>query len=136
MVLYFATTGAVLDEVTAQQNRPLEPCYPVINKAVFVVFAILPDSTQDVLGLWFQANEEAKFWTKVLNGLRNQDVQDILIAVVDGLKGFPQAIEAAFPETQVQTCIVPLLRHSMSFASYKDRKAIATGKKHVNKAIT
>jgi putative transposase len=61
----------------------------------------LPDSTQDVLGLWFQANEEAKFWTKVLNGLRNQGVQDILIAVVDGLKGFPQAIEAAFPETQV-----------------------------------
>ncbi len=90
----------------------------VCNKAVFVALAILPDRTRDVLGLWFQANEGAKFWAKVLNDLRNRGVQDILIAVVDGLKGFPQAIEAAFPKTQVQTCIVHLLRHSISFASY------------------
>ena len=145
--LISAITDAVMDEVTAWQNRPLEPCYPVIfmdairvkirtdgaviNKAVFVALAILPDGTRDVLGLWFQANEGAKFWAKVLNDLRNRGVQDILIAVVDGLKGFPQAIEAAFPETQVQTCIVHLLRHSMSFASYKDRKAIATALKAI-----
>ena len=133
--LISAVTDAVMEEVTAWQNRPLEPCYPVVfmdairvnirsdgavsNKAVFVALAILPDGTRDVLGLWFQANEGAKFWAKVLNDLRNRGVQDILIAVVDGLKGFPQAIEAAFPQTQVQTCIVHLLRHSMSFARFK-----------------
>lgn len=112
--LISAVTEAVMEEVTAWQNRPLEPCYPVVfmdairvnirsdgavsNKAVFVALAILPDGTRDVLGLWFQANEGAKFWAKVLNDLRNRGVQDILIAVVDGLKGFPQAIEAAFPQ--------------------------------------
>ena len=145
--LISAVTEAVMDEVVAWQNRPLEPCYPVVfmdairvnirsdgavaNKAVFVALAILPDGTRDVLGLWFQANEGAKFWAKVLNDLRNRGVQDILIAVVDGLKGFPQAIEAAFPRTQVQTCVVHLLRHSMSFASYKDRRAIAAALKAV-----
>ena len=149
--LISAITDAVMDEVTAWQNRPLEPCYPVVfmdairvkirtdgvvlNKAVFVALAILPDGTRDVLGLWFQANEGAKFWAKVLSDLRNRGVQDILIAVVDGLKGFPQAIEAAFPQTQVQTCIVHLLRHSMSFASYKDRKAVAAALKAIYTAI-
>tara|TARA_X000000950_G_scaffold283533_1_gene384572 strand:+ start:126 stop:1349 length:1224 start_codon:yes stop_codon:yes gene_type:complete len=149
--LISAITDAVMDEVTAWQTRPLEPCYPVVfmdairvkirtdgvvmNKAVFVTLAILPDGTRDVLGLWFQANEGAKFWAKVLSDLRNRGVQDILIAVVDGLKGFPQAIEAAFPQTQVQTCIVHLLRHSMSFASYKDRKAVATALKAIYTAI-
>ncbi|WP_321364375.1 IS256 family transposase [uncultured Celeribacter sp.] len=149
--LIFAVTDAVMEEVTAWQNRPLEPCYPVVfmdairvkirtdgvvmNKAVFVALAILPDGTRDVLGLWFQANEGAKFWAKVLSDLRNQGVQDILIAVVDGLKGFPQAIEAAFPQAQVQTCIVHLLRHSMSFASYKDRKAVAAALKAVYTAV-
>ena len=107
----------------------------VSNRAVFVALAILPDGTRDVLGLWFQANEGAKFWAKVLNDLKNRGVQDILIAVVDGLKGFPQAIEAAFPKTQVQTCIVHLLRHSMSFASYKDRKAVAGALKAVYTAV-
>ena len=107
--------------VTAWQNRPLEPCCPVVfmdairvsirsdgavsNEAVFVALAILPDGTRDVPGLWVQANEGAKFWTKVLNNLRNRGAQDILLAVVDGLKGFPQAIEAAFPRTQVRTCV-------------------------------
>ena len=153
--LISAITDAVMDEVTAWQNRPLEPCYRVVfmdairvkirtdgvvmNKAVFVALAILPDGTRDVLGLWFQANEGAKFWAKfwakVLSDLRNRGVQDILIVVVDGLKGFPQAIEAAFPQTQVQTCIVHLLRHSMSFASYKDRKAVAAALKAIYTAI-
>ena len=149
--LISAVTEAVMDEVTAWQNRPLEPCYPVVfmdairvnirsdgtvsNKAVFVALAILPDGTRDVLGLWFQANEGAKFWAKVLNELRNRGVQDILIAVVDGLKGFPQAIEAAFAQTQVQTYIVHLLRHSMSFASYKDRKAVAVALKMMSQLM-
>lgn len=149
--LISAITEAVMDEVRIWQNRPLEPCYPVVfldairvnirdqgvvaNKAVYVALAILPDGTRDVLGLWFQANEGAKFWAKVLNDLRNRGVQDILIAVVDGLKGFPQAIEAAFPQTQVQTCIVHLLRASMAFASFKDRKAIANALKAIYKAV-
>lgn len=93
----------------------------VANKAVFVALAVLPDSTRDVLGLWFQANEGAKFWSKVLGDLRNRGVQDILIAVVDGLKGLPQAIEAAFPQTRIQTCIVHLLCHSMNFAKFKNQ---------------
>src|SRR5690606_22462026 len=146
-----AITDTVMDEVTAWQNRPLEPCYPIVfmdairvnirsdgavsNKAVFVALAVLPDGTRDVLGLWFQANEGAKFWASVLGDLRNRGVQDILIAVVDGLKGFPQAIEAAFPRAQVQTCIVHLLRHSMNFASYKDRKAVAKALKGIYTAV-
>jgi putative transposase len=141
--LISAITDAIMEEVTAWQNRPLEPCYPVVfmdairikirtdgivlNKAVFVALAILPDGTRDVLGLWFQANEGAKFWAKVLSDLRNRGVQDILIAVVDSLKGFPQAIEAAFPQTQIQTCIVHLLRHSMSFARFKRKKIDPVG---------
>lgn len=149
--LISAITDAVMDEVRAWQTRPLEPCYPVLfldairvnirdqgvvaNKAVYVALAILPDGTRDVLGLWFQANEGAKFWAKVLNDLRNRGVQDILIAVVDGLKGFPAAIEAVFPQTQVQTCIVHLLRSSMGFASFKDRKAIANALKAIYKAV-
>lgn len=153
--LISAVTETVMEEVTSWQNRPLEPCYPVVfmdairvnirvnirddgvvsNKAVFVALAILPDGTRDVLGLWFQANEGAKFWAKVLNDLRNRGVQDILIAVVDGLKGFPQAIEAAFPQTRIQTCVVHLSRHSMSFAGYKDRKAVATALKAVYTAV-
>ena len=149
--LISAITDSVMDEVTAWQNRPLEPCYPVVfmdairvnirddgtvtNKAVFVALAISPDGTRDILGLWFQANEGAKFWAKVLNDLRNRGVQDILIAVVDGLKGFPQAIEAAFPQTRVQTCIVHLLRHSMNFARYKDRKAVAKALKAIYTAV-
>ena len=107
----------------------------VSNEAVFVALAILPDGTRDVLGLWFQANEGAKFWAKFLNDRRNRGVQDILIAVTDGLKGFPQAIEATLPQTEVQTRIVHLLRHSMSFASYKDRKAVAAALKAVYTAV-
>ena len=149
--LISAITDAVMEEVTAWQNRPLEPFYPIVfmdairvnirsdgavsNKAVFVALAVLPDGTRDVLGLWFQANEGAKVWAKVLSDLRNRGVQDILIAVVDGLKGFPQAIEAAFPQTRIQTCIVHLLRHSMNFASYKDRKAVAAALKAVYTAV-
>ena len=105
------------------------------NKAVSVAFAILLYGTWDLLDLWFQAHKGAKFWAKVLSDLRNQGVQDILIAVVDGLKGFPAAIEAAFPQAQIQTCIVHLLCHSMRFASYKDRKAVAGSLKAIYTAV-
>ncbi len=149
--LISAITDAVMDEVRAWQARPLEPCYPVVfldairvnirdqgvmaNKAVSVALAILSDGTRDVLDLWFQANVGAKFWAKVLNDLRNPRVRDILIAVVDGLKGFPQAIEAAFPQTQLQTCIVHLLRATVAFASCKDRKAISNPLKAIYTAV-
>lgn len=108
----------------------------------------MPDGTRDVLGLWFQANEGARFWAKALGDLRNRGVQDILIAVVDGLKGFPQAIEAAFPQARIQTCprhghsdqwrshgSIHLLRHSMNFASDKDRKAVAAALKAIYTAV-
>lgn len=105
------------------------------NKAVFVALAILPDGARDVLGLWSQANEGARFRARVLTDLCNRGVQDILIAVVDGLKGFAQTIEAAFPQTRIQTCMVHLLRYSMSFASYKDRKAVAAALKAIYAAV-
>ena len=121
-------TDAVLEEVSDWQNRALEPMYPIVfldalrvkirdaesrqvkNKAVYVALGVTPEGEREVLGLWIAANEGAKFWLSVMNNLRNRGVEDILIAVVDGLKGFPDAINAAFPEATVQTCIVHLVR--------------------------
>lgn len=133
-------TDAILEEVRDWQSRPLEPVYPVIffdalrvkirdeglvkNKAVYVVLGINASGEKDVLGLWIEQTEGAKFWLKVMNDLRNRGVTDILIAVVDGLKGFPEAINSVFPKTMVQTCIVHLIRNSLSFVSWKDRKTI------------
>jgi transposase-like protein len=133
-------TDAILDEVREWQSRPLEPIYPVVffdalrvkirdegmvkNKAVYVVLGITASGEKDVLGLWIEQTEGAKFWLKVMNDLRNRGVADILIAVVDGLKGFPEAINSVFPKAMVQTCIVHLIRNSLSFVSWKDRKAI------------
>src|SRR5215204_2913851 len=97
----------------------------VRNKAVYIALGVMADGTKDILGLWIETSEGAKFWLRVINELKNRGVEDILIAVVDGLKGFPEAITAVFPGTIVQTCIVHLIRHSMDFASWKDRKAIA-----------
>ncbi|MBY3411610.1 IS256 family transposase, partial [Rhizobium laguerreae] len=96
----------------------------VRNKAVYVALAILADGTKEILGLWIEQTEGAKFWLRVMNELRSRGCQDILIAVVDGLKGFPEAITAVFPQTIVQTCIVHLIRHSLEFVSYKDRKPV------------
>ncbi|SCB52422.1 Transposase, Mutator family [Bradyrhizobium yuanmingense] len=96
----------------------------VKNKAVYVVLGITASGEKDVLGLWIEQTEGAKFWLKVMNDLRNRGVADILIAVVDGLKGFPEAINSVFPKAMVQTCIVHLIRNSLSFVSWKDRKAI------------
>ncbi len=145
-------TDAVLEAVAEWQGRPLDACYPLVffdairvkirdegfvrNKAVYIALGILPDGTKEILGLWIEQTEGAKFWLRVMNELRNRGVGDILIAVVDGLKGFPEAINAAFPATVVQTCIVHLLRNSMGFASWKDRKPIAQALRAVYRAET
>jgi putative transposase len=134
-------TDAVMAEVQDWQARPLDPVYPVIffdalrvkirdesvvrNKAVYLALGIDREGQRDVLGLWIEQTEGAKFWMKVVNDLRNRGVEDILIAVVDGLKGFGEAINAVFPKTTVQTCIVHLIRNSLAYASWKDRKLIA-----------
>ena len=148
--LISAVTDAVLEEIAAWQSRPLEPIYPMVffdalrvkirdegmvrNKAVHVALGVRADGTKEILGLWLEQNEGAKFWLRVMNELRNRGVEDILVAVVDGLKGFPEAILAAFPQTTVQTCIVHLLRHSLEFVSYKDRKAVATALNDIYRA--
>jgi putative transposase len=147
-------TDAVLDEVKEWRSRALDAVYPVVifdalrvkirdkdsrlvkNKAVYLALGITGDGQREVLGLWIAENEGAKFWLSVMNELRNRGVQDILIAVVDGLKGFPEAITAAFPETMVQTCIVHLVRHSLNFCSWKDRKAVAARLREVYSADT
>lgn len=95
------------------------------NNAVYVALGVTRDGLREVLGLWIAENEGAKFWLSVMNELKKRGTQDILIAVVDGLKGFSEAITAVFPEAMVQTCIVPLLRHSLKFCSWKERKAVA-----------
>lgn len=148
--LISAVTDAVLDEVATWQNRPLEPVYPLIffdalrvkvrdeglvrNKAVHIALGIRADGMKEILGLWIEQNEGAKFWLRVMNELKNRGVEDVLIAVVDGLKGFPDAIRAVFPEATVQTCIVHLMRHSLDFVSYKDRKVVAAALKDIYRA--
>ena len=148
--LVSAVTDAVLDEVAEWQNRPLEPLYPLVfldalrvkvrdegtvrNKAVYVALGVRTDGTKEVLGLWIEQTEGAKFWLRVMNELKDRGVADILIAVVDGLKGFPEAIAAVFPRTQVQACIVHLIRTSLAYVSYKDRKAVAAALKEVYRA--
>ena len=143
-------TDAVLEAVAEWQNRPLDACYPLVffdairvkirdegfvrSKAVYIALGILPDGTKEILGIWIEQTEGAKFWLRVMNELKNRGVGDILIAVVDGLKGFPEAINAVFPQTVVQTCIVHLIRNSMGFASWKDRKAIAQSLRGVYRA--
>ena len=106
----------------------------VRNKAVYVALAVRPDGTKEVLGLWIEQSEGAKFWLRVMNELKGRGVEDVLIAVVDGLKGFPEAITAVFPQAQVQTCVVHLIRHSLAFVSYKDRKGVAAALKQIYKA--
>jgi putative transposase len=145
-------TDEVSAEITAWQNRPLEPMYPVMffdalrvkirddavvqNKAVYLALAILPDGSRDVLDIWIEQTEGAKFWLKVFNELKSRGVNDVLIAVVDGLKGLSDAIETAFPSTTVQTCIVHLIRNSLDYASWKHRKAIAAPLRPIYTAAT
>jgi putative transposase len=149
--LVSAVTDAVLEEIAAWQARPLEPVYPLVffdalrvkvrdegivrNKAVHIALGVRADGGKEILGLWLEQNEGAKFWLRVMNELRNRGVDDILLAVIDGLKGFPDAILAVFPNAMVQTCIVHLLRHSLDFVSYKDRKPVAAALKGIYRAL-
>lgn len=149
--LISTVTDAVLDEIATWQARPLEPIYPLVffdalrvkirdeglvrNKAVHIALGVRADGTKEILGLWLEQNEGAKFWLRVMNELRNRGVEDVLLAVVDGLKGFPEAIRAVFPEAVVQTCIVHLLRHSLDFVSWKDRKLVAAALKDIYRAV-
>jgi transposase-like protein len=157
--LISTVTDAVLEEVAARQARPLDQAYPleffdairvkirdegmVRNKpvlsfaegAIHIALGVMADGTKVVLGLWIEQNEGAKFWLRVMNELKNRGVEDIMLAVVDGLKGFPDAITAVFPEAVVQTCIVHLLRNSMDFVSWKHRKPLAGALKSIYRAV-
>ena len=139
--LISTVTDAVAAEVTAWQSRPLESMYPVVffdalrvkirdeatvrSKAIYLALAVLLDGSRDILGLWIEQTEGAKFWMKVFTDLKTRGCQDILIAVTDGLKGMSEALAAVFPATTLQTCIVHLLRHSLDFANWKERKPLA-----------
>jgi len=145
-------TDAVVEEVKAWQNRPLDELYPivyldaiqvkvrdsnqVINKAIYLVMAVRMDGLKEVLGMWVAQTEGAKFWLQVLTDLKNRGLKDMFLACVDGLKGFPEAIEAIYPETEVQLCIVHLVRNSLRYVSWKDRKEVAADLKTIYRAAT
>lgn len=150
--LISTVTDGVMDMVREWQNRPLDSVYPivyfdalrtkiredgrVVNKAVYLAVGVNMDGHKDVLGVWIDKNEGAKFWLGVFTELKNRGVNDILIACVDGLKGLPEAIESIYPETEVQLCIVHMVRNSLKFVSYKDRKKMASDLKTIYKAVT
>jgi putative transposase len=139
--LISTVTDGIVAEVTAWQSRPLERMYPVVffdalrvkirdeatvrSKAIYLALAVLPDGHRDILGLWIEQTEGAKFWMKVFSDLKTRGCQDILIAVTDGLKGMSEALAAVYPQTTLQTCIVHLIRHSLDFANWKERKPMA-----------
>lgn len=140
-------TDAVTALATEWQLRPVDRMYPVVffdaihikvreegvvrNKAVYLALGVTVEGRKDVLGLWIEQTEGAKFWLRMLNELRNRGLEDILIAVVDGLKGFPEAINAAFPQALIQTCIVHVLRNAFSYVSYADRREVAAALKTI-----
>ena len=135
-------TDAVLEDVQAWRTRPLDPVYPIVyfdamvvkvredrsvqNRACYLALGVTCDGDREVLGIWWQDTEGSKFWLAVLNDLRRRGVADVLIACVDGLRGFPEAIEATFPQAWVQTCIVHLIRASLRYVNYRDKKKVAT----------
>jgi len=145
-------TEEVIDEVRAWQNRQLETVYPIMyldaiqfkvrdgghvrNKAVYLAIGIKVDGYKEVLGLWIAQTEGAKFWLQVVTELKNRGVNDIFIACVDGLKGFPEAIESVFPQTEIQLCIVHLVRHSLNYVAWRDRKKVAADLKPIYTAAT
>ena len=150
--LISTVTDAVVDEVKSWQGRPLESLYPIVyldalyvkirdngqvqNRAIYLAIAIKLDGSKEVLGMWTSANEGAKFWLQVLTELQNRGVEDIFIACVDGLKGFPEAIETVYPRTQVQLCIVHLVRASLNYVSWKQRRAVAGDLRRIYRAAT
>mgnify|MGYP001031707049 FL=1 len=145
-------TNAVMDEVLAWQNRPLDSVYPIVyldalvvrsrdsgavqNKHVYLALGINLDGEKELLGLWMAQTEGAKFWLSVVTELKNRGLQDILIACVDGLKGFPEAIEAVYPQTQIQLCIVHQVRHSLRYVNWKQRKEVAADLRTIYGAST
>ena len=150
--LISSVTDEVIDEVRAWQNRQLEEVYPIVyldalqfkvrdgghvrNKAIYVAIGVDMNGLKEVLGLWIAQTEGAKFWLQVVTELKNRGVRDIFIACVDGLKGFPEAIEAVFPRAEVQLCIVHLVRHSLNFVGWKERKEVARDLKTIYTAAT
>ncbi|WP_330178118.1 IS256 family transposase [Candidatus Vondammii sp. HM_W22] len=145
-------TDAVIEQVIEWPSRPLDAVYPiiyldcivvkirqdkkVINKAIYLALGVNMEGHKELLGLWLSENEGAKFWLNVLTELQNRGVKDILIACVDGLKGFPDAIDTAFPETQIQLCIVYMVRNSMKYVPWKDYKAVTADLKKIYKPVT
>ena len=143
-------TDEVMDEVREWQSRPLDNIYPIIifdalrvkirdegtvrNKAVYLALGFTLEGHKEVLGLWIEQTEGAKFWLRVMTEIKNRGVGDVFIAVVDGLKGFPEAINAVFPETSVQTCIVHMIRHSLNYVPWNDRKAVVADLKSIYRA--
>lgn len=150
--LISSVTDAVLDEVKAWQSRPLDALYPIVYldcihvkvrdagavrvKAVYLALGINLEGAKEILGLWVSQTEGAKFWLQVVTELKNRGVTDIFIACVDGLKGFPEAIEAVFPKTTVQLCIVHMVRHSLNYVSWKQRKEVAADLRTLYTAAT
>src|ERR1700691_1756765 len=144
-------TDAVMDKARAWAARPLDDVYPVVfldalvlkirdggsvvRKACYLALGVGMDGERDVLGMWFQETEGAKFWMQVLSELKQRGIQDILIACVDGLKGFPEAIEAVFPKTTVQTCIVHLIRNSLKYVPRREREQVARDLKQIYTAL-
>jgi len=145
-------TDAVIEEVVEWQSRPLDSVYPivyldcivvkirqdkhVINKAIYLALGVNIEGHKELLGMWLSENEGAKFWLSVLTELQNRGLKDILIACVDGLKGFPDAINAVYPATQIQLCIVHMVRNSMKYVPYKDYKAVAADLKLIYQSVT
>jgi putative transposase len=145
-------TEAVMEEVKVWQDRPLDSVYPIVymdalyvkirdgkhvqNRAVYVALGVNLEGGKEVLGLWVSANEGAKFWLQVLTEIRNRGVRDVFICSVDGLKGFPEAIEAVYPKTEVQLCIVHLVRASLGYVSWKQRRALAADLRRIYTAAT
>jgi len=150
--LISSVTDEVIEEVKVWQNRPLEEVYPILyldalqfkvrdgahvrNKAIYVAIGVKLDGLKEVLGLWVAQTEGAKFWLQVMTELKNRGVNDVFIACVDGLKGFPEAIETVFPKTEVQLCIVHLVRYSLNFVGWKQRKEVARDLKIIYNAAT
>lgn len=145
-------TERVLERITEWQSRPLDPLYcivyldcivvkirdnlRVVNKSIYLALGVNLEGKKELLGLWISDNEGAKFWLSVLTELKTRGVQDILIACVDGLKGFPEAINTEYPETRVQLCVVHMIRNSLRYVTWKDYKAVTTDLKHVYQALT
>jgi putative transposase len=145
-------TEAVMEDVRAWQSRPLEPIYMIVyldalmvkmrhegrvdNRAVFVGIGVTQEGSKEVLGLWTNATEGAKLWLQILTEIRNRGVKDILIACVDGLKGFPEAIQTVYPKTEVQLCIVHMVRNSLAYVNWKERKQVAADLKLIYRAAT